>query len=135
MATSMWTCERFFASCRGSFAIDVRRDKRLEHTIFMMSIEVKFSCDICCDLFCFDCPSFKDEIRMEPEEKEPIDICCVAIEDEHEGELFEDYHDDSSEDDSPLKLFEVSKEKLLEGLLSYDLKLHALRKEIKLLER
>lgn len=135
MATSMWTCERFFSSCRGSFAIDVHRDKMLEHAIFMMSIEEEFSCNICGDLFCFDCPSFKDEIRMEPEEKEPIGICCVAIEDEHDEELFEDDHDDSSEDDPLLKLSKVSKEKLINGLLSYDLKLHALRKEIKLLER
>ena len=81
------------------------------------------------------CSSFKHKFPMEPEEKEPIDICCVAIEDDHEGELFEDEHDDSSEDDSPLKLFEVSKEKLLVGLLSYDLKLHDLRKKIKLLDR
>ena len=52
------------------FAIDIRREKTLERTIFMLSVEEEFSCDICGDLFCFDCPSFKDEICMEPEEKE-----------------------------------------------------------------
>ena len=123
MTTSVPTCERFFASCRGSYAVDVRRDKMFECAIFMMAVEEEFSCDICGELFCFDCPSFRDEICLEPEEKEPIGTCAVVIEDEHDGELFEDDHDDSSEDDPLLKLSKVSKEKLIDGLFSYELKL------------
>ena len=69
---------------------------------------------------------------MEPEEKEPSGICTVAIEDEHDGELFDD---DSSEDDPLLELSKVSKERLINVLYSYDLKLIALKKKVKLLEK
>ena len=72
------------------------------------------------------CSNFKRQVSVEPEEKEPIGICGIAIENEHNGELFKDDSNDSSEDDLLLKLSKVSKEKLIDGLFSYELKLHAL---------
>ncbi|MBJ4058712.1 hypothetical protein JGD43_25675, partial [Salmonella enterica subsp. enterica serovar Goldcoast] len=106
-----------------------------ERVIRVMAFDEDFTCDICGNPFCFDCPSFRDELLLEPKEKEPIGICTVAIEDEHDRELFEDDSDDSSGDDPLLKLSKVSKEKLIDGLFSYELKLHALRKKMKLLKK
>ena len=135
MATSMPTCERFLASWRDSFIVDVSHDKMFEDAIMVLSVQEGFSCDICGGLFGFDCPSFRDETRLEPKEKEPIGMCAAAVEDELDGELFEDDHDDSSEDDPLLELSKVSKEKLVNVLYSYDSKLLALRIKMKLLER
>ena len=132
MATNRRASESSSSSSCDSFADDhVRRE----------SCRRLFARDQICGMcgtrghFTYMCSNFKRQFSMEPEEKEPIGICGVAIENEHNGELSEDDHDDSSEDDPLLKLSKVSKEKLIDGLYSYELKLHALRKKIKLLER
>lgn len=74
---------------------------------------------------------------MESDEEKELDgMCGVAIQKRVKDDHYKSKDvEELSKDDLLHELSKVSKEKLIDGLVSYESKMHALRTKVKLLER